>query len=76
MVEGHARHARGLKPRSSDRGVGSLAFGDAVGQSKTRFYRKDAENAEIPILILTRCQIETNYPRPSRNVLDAVDIGG
>jgi len=26
MVEGHARHARGLKPRSSDRGVGSFAY--------------------------------------------------
>jgi hypothetical protein len=29
-----------------------------------------------PLLILTRCQVETNYPRPGRNASDAVGIGG
>jgi hypothetical protein len=30
----------------------------------------------FPLIILTRCQVETNYPRPRRNASDAVGIGG
>lgn len=33
MVEGHARYARGLKPRSLDRGVGSFNLSEEVNPS-------------------------------------------
>ena len=37
---------------------------------------EEIEREEEKLLILIRCQVETNYPRPSRNALDAAGIGG
>jgi len=47
-----------------------LLFGDLADIKKKR----GANYVRIPALILTRCQVETNYPWPSGDTMNTISV--